>query len=430
MSDLERCASPTDKAQLAACPSFPRPAPPPRGRGAEDRDTACRLELGHAGADGGGDLEARAAERRGEIEAVDPVHAAKDGVAVLAIAIEGAVSPRERGPLHGGDALGEDPRPHAGRVRREPRADGVRIDVPLLARHAHDGQDAALRPEVAARHVVDEDHVRIAELRRARHDRRVDGLGPRGQGKADLPAEPRRPRARRHHHRAGVDTAGAGLDAKDAALAPDDAGHRGPLEDAGAQLPGAPAEALDRVLRIGVAAVGLVRGGAEVRHVGEGLEVLELRGRDGDRVDADSAQHLHVLPEGVRVGRCHHVEEARMGEDRGPAHQLLPVREEREAGPRQPRVPLVRIVHADEGARPARGAARQRALLEQHDPLDPPGGQRVGDARSVDSTTDHDHVRRLSHRRSYLSGRAPPPLRSASGRGGDRKRREARRRGS
>ena len=50
--------------------------------------------------------------------AVDAVHRAQDRVTVGAVAVEGAVAAGERGPLHGRDAMGEELRAEAGRLRR------------------------------------------------------------------------------------------------------------------------------------------------------------------------------------------------------------------------------------------------------------------------------------------------------------------------
>src|ERR1700682_3585619 len=59
-------------------------------------------QLRQTGADGGGDLEAGAAERGGQIETVDAAHRAEDRVAVRAVAVEGAIATRERRALHHG----------------------------------------------------------------------------------------------------------------------------------------------------------------------------------------------------------------------------------------------------------------------------------------------------------------------------------------
>ena len=186
-------------------------------------------QLGQARADGRRDLEAGAAEGGREIQAVDPAHRAENRVAVGAVAVEGAIAARERGALHRGHAVGEHLRALHRRGRRQARRHRVGIDVPHLARHADDRLGVALRPEVGAEHVVDHDHVRLRDLRWARHQHRVEGLGPRVERDPDLAAEPRRPRAGRHHDGAGVDARGRGLDADHGALAPDDARRRRPL---------------------------------------------------------------------------------------------------------------------------------------------------------------------------------------------------------
>src|SRR5262245_37175064 len=57
---------------------------------------AVEDQLGHAHAHCGRDLEARTAERGGEIETVDTVHPSEDRVAIAAVTIEGAIAPRQR----------------------------------------------------------------------------------------------------------------------------------------------------------------------------------------------------------------------------------------------------------------------------------------------------------------------------------------------
>src|SRR5215831_18564026 len=88
-------------------------------------------QLGHANADGGRDLEARAAERGGEVQTIDAVDATEDGMAIAAVAVESAVTAGERGPLHGGDTMRHELRSHVGGVRRQSGAERVRIDIPL-----------------------------------------------------------------------------------------------------------------------------------------------------------------------------------------------------------------------------------------------------------------------------------------------------------
>src|SRR6516162_10900936 len=50
---------------------------------------AVQDQLGHRGPHRGPDLEAGTAEGRGEVETVEAVHAAEDGVAVVAVPVEG-----------------------------------------------------------------------------------------------------------------------------------------------------------------------------------------------------------------------------------------------------------------------------------------------------------------------------------------------------
>src|SRR5215510_8456222 len=76
-----------------------------------DIDRLCPAiedQLGHADAHRGRDLEAGAAERGGQIEAVDPVHSPEDRVAVAAVAIEGAIAPRERRAFQRRDPVRQD----------------------------------------------------------------------------------------------------------------------------------------------------------------------------------------------------------------------------------------------------------------------------------------------------------------------------------
>src|SRR5215468_6910371 len=81
----------------------------------------------------------------------------------------------------------------------------------------------------------------------------------------------------------------ARLDAEHAAVAPANRRHGGPLQDRRAERLGAAAKALDRLRWIGVAAVRLICGGADVLDISEWLELGELGRRDGPRVDADAA---------------------------------------------------------------------------------------------------------------------------------------------
>lgn len=62
-----------------------------------------------------------------------------------------------------GDQLGHA-RAHRGRVRRQTRRHRVRVDVPHLTGDADEREDVALRSEVRAEHVIDEDHVRLGQL--------------------------------------------------------------------------------------------------------------------------------------------------------------------------------------------------------------------------------------------------------------------------
>src|SRR6266851_5796550 len=166
-------------------------------------------------------------------------------------------------------------------------------------------------------------------------------------------------------------------------------------------------EAFDRGGGVGVAALGLPGGGAQVLDVGERLEVAELARREGDGVDPDGAQHLDVLPERVGIRRGDDVHEPRVGEYGRAAHDLRPVLEDGETGEREPRVPLVGVVHPDERARAARGAAGQRRLLAENDARDAPRRQCIRDARAVDAATDHHDVGGLSHWEGYSFRRMP-----------------------
>src|SRR5213594_415813 len=183
--------------------------------------------------------------------------------------------------------------------------------------------------------------------------------------------------------------------------------HRGPLEYPGTELVSPSPEAFDRGGGVGVAALGLPGCGAQVLDVGERLEVAELARREGDGVDPDRAQHLDVLPERVGIRRGDDVHEPRVGEYGRAAHDLRPVLEDGEAGEREPRVPLVGVVHPHERARPARGAAGQRRLLAENDARDAPRGQGIRDARAVDAATDHHDVGGLSHPEGYSFRRIP-----------------------
>ena len=61
-------------------------------------------------------------------------------------------------------------------------ADRQQVLADSRQREADHGEPARLGPEVVAQHVVDEDHVRLAQLGGPAHRHRVDGLWPRGQG--------------------------------------------------------------------------------------------------------------------------------------------------------------------------------------------------------------------------------------------------------
>ena len=287
------------------------------------------------------------------------------------------------------------------RLRGKPGAEGVGIDLPLRARHAHQGQASGFRPEIVAEHVVDEDHVGLAEFGGPRDGDGIDGLGTHAEVEPDVAAQAPRPGSRRQDHGLGLDAAGAGLHPPHAALAAVDLRDRRPRHDPRPQLLGAAPEALHRLRRIGVAAVGLIGRAADVLHVGAGLKRLQLGRGERRGVDADAPQHLDISPQVLRVGRRHHVHEAGAGEHGRPAHQLAPVLADREARPRQPRIPLVGVVHADERARAPGSAARERALLHEQD-LDASGRQRIGDAGPVDPAADHHHLRRLDHVRRPL----------------------------
>src|SRR5437667_6483980 len=123
------------------------------------------------------------------------------------------------------------------------------------------------------------------------------------------------------------------------------------------------------------------------------------------RAAAVSAVVLTPMPRSIstflpeRVGVCGRddVHEPGVREHGRAAHDLGPVLEDREAGERQARVPLVRVVHADERARATRGAVGERRLLAEHDTAHTPRGQRVCDAHAVDSTSDNDDVGRPGH---------------------------------
>src|SRR5262249_48278434 len=75
------------------------------------------------------------------------------------------------------------------------------------------------------------------------------------------------------------------------------------------------------------------------------------------------------------------------GEDRRPTDELHPVAEDGIAGPGEARVPLVRIVHPDQGARPPRRAAGHRRPLAEGHPR-PARSQGVRNARAGDAPTD------------------------------------------
>src|SRR6266487_2458377 len=205
---------------------------------------------------------------------------------------------------------------------------------------------------------------------------------------------------------ARVDAPGRSVDSRHPALPANHSGHCGPLEDAGAQLGRPASETLHRLRGVGVAAVRLIRRGADIVDIDEGLELLQLRGRERCRVDAQALEHLDVEPEIVRVGRPDDIHEARVAEDGGPAHELGPVLEHGEARPGQAGIPLVRVVHPDEGAGSSRRATGQRALLEEHD-VHAAGGQRVGDARAVHAPAHHHHVGCLAHRVAHMPGMLP-----------------------
>ena len=315
---------------------------------------------------------------------------------IAAVAVDGAIATRERRALHGGNPVRQD----LGADRRRAGCQDhrrVRIEVPLLAGHAHDRADGALGPEIGPEHVVDEDHVGLGERPGPLHLHRVEPFDPRRQLEPELAAQTRGPGAGGDHDGARVDAPGARLHAGHAALAAQNLPNRSPLEDSSAELGCPTPEAFDRAGGIRVAALGLPRGGADVVDVGEGLQRVELARRQRGGVDTDAAQHLDVLAERVGVRGCDDVHESGVREHGGAAHDLGPVPEDREAGERQARVPLVRVVHANERARATRGAVGERRLLAEHDTAHATRGQRVCDAHAVDSAPDNDDVGRLGH---------------------------------
>ena len=203
-----------------------------------------------------------------------PSTRAQDRVAIRAVAVEGAIAARQRGALHRRDAVRE----RARRRARPPRAAARCRACPGSMSHSWHGtptrrEAARLRPEVVAQHVVDEDHVRIAQLGGPAHRHRVDGLGPRGKVEARS-----RWQSRRDHAPAATTTLPASMRPAEVSTPrtrlspPVDPRHRGPLEDPRAQLGGAAAEALHGLGRIRVAALGLVGRRAHVVDVGEGLQ--------------------------------------------------------------------------------------------------------------------------------------------------------------
>src|SRR5439155_9156271 len=134
-------------------------------------------QLGQTGDDRRGDLEPRAAERSGEVETVQAVHAIQDGVAVGAVAVEGAVAPDERRALYAGHPVDEDARPLVGRAGRKAGASGERVGahVPDSTGHADEGEGSALRPEVGLLDIVDDGQVGRPEIRGPADYDRGDG---------------------------------------------------------------------------------------------------------------------------------------------------------------------------------------------------------------------------------------------------------------
>ena len=96
-------------------------------------------------ADGGRDLEARAAERGRQIEAVDPVDASEDRVSVATVAVDGAIAARERGAFHGRDPV----RQHLGADAR--RAGASTIGASGSRSHSWQGTPTIVRMPLSGR---------------------------------------------------------------------------------------------------------------------------------------------------------------------------------------------------------------------------------------------------------------------------------------
>jgi len=145
-------------------------------------------------------------------------------------------------------------------------------------------------------------------------------------------------------------------------------------------------------VRVGEARLRLPRRPADVVRAGAGEQAREVLGRDQLGLDPDALLHRHVAAKVVLVAAPYELHEADRLEAAVATDLGVEVLEDLQALERQPRLVLVRVVHADESARLARRArAEPPPLEEQHVPRAEPG-QVEGRARAVGASPDDDDV--------------------------------------
>src|SRR5207244_2598498 len=112
-------------------------------------------------------------------------------------------------------------------------------------------------------------------------------------------------------------------------------------------------------VRVGEARLRLPRRPADVVRAGAGEQARQVLGRDELGLDPDALLHRHVAAKVVLVAAAYELHEADRLEAAVATDLGVEVLEDLQALERQPRLVLVRGVHADEGARLARRARGQ-----------------------------------------------------------------------
>ena len=237
------------------------------GREVDARGVAVRDKFGHAEADRGRLLEARAAEPHRHVRAIDAGDAIKDRLLVGRHVVEAGVTARERRIGERWCALADPRADRREHLRRRPFV--VRIHLRLRQRPAHgarteQAEAVASRTEVRARFEVEEDEMFRSELNRPPHKRDFGAHRPHVEHDARARQQFDRPRPGGEHDTLARDVTGARRDATDAAAIDAQRLHPHALADRRTKVDGAAREALGRRDGIGVAAVRLVRGGTEI----------------------------------------------------------------------------------------------------------------------------------------------------------------------